>query len=122
MSGNVKFNGWINDDGTENYKCRAWVNFDGSGTVAIRASGNVSSITDYAQGQYRVNFTTAMPDVNYGTTVGISSNAGDSVWPVSYITNASNGGASSTSSLGLNVGNISGSTVDAVSVNVAIFR
>jgi hypothetical protein len=122
MSGNVKFDKWVNDDNSENYKCRAWVNFDGSNTVAIRASGNVSSITDYAQGQYRVNFTTAMPDVNYGITVGISSSASDSVWPVSYITNASNGGASSTSSLGLNVGNISGSTVDAVSVNVAIFR
>mgnify|MGYP003655133755 CR=1 FL=1 len=65
MSGNVKFNGWINDDNSENYKCRAWVNFNGSGTVAIRASGNVSSITDNGTGDYTVNFTTAMPDANY---------------------------------------------------------
>jgi hypothetical protein len=101
---------------------KAWVNFNGTGVVAIRASYGVSSLTDYAQGQYRVNFTTAMPDVNYGITVGISSSASDSVWPVSYITNASNGGASSTSSLGLNVGTIGGATLDAVSVNVAIFR
>jgi hypothetical protein len=47
------------------YACRAWVNFNGTGTVAIRASGNVSSITDNAVGDYTVNFTTAMPDVNY---------------------------------------------------------
>ena len=47
------------------YMCRAWVNFNGTGTVAVRASGNVSSITDNGTGDYTVNFTTAMPDVNY---------------------------------------------------------
>jgi hypothetical protein len=41
------------------------VNFNGTGTVAIRASGNVSSITDNGAGDYTVNFTTAMPDANY---------------------------------------------------------
>jgi len=48
-----------------NFSCRAWVNFNGTGTVAIRASGNVTSITDNGTGLYTVNFTTAMPDVNY---------------------------------------------------------
>ena len=47
------------------FACRAWVNFNGTGTVAIRASGNVSSITDDGTGIYTVNFTTAMPDANY---------------------------------------------------------
>jgi hypothetical protein len=47
------------------YACRAWVNFNGTGTVAIRASGNVSSITDNGTGNYTVNFTTAMQDANY---------------------------------------------------------
>lgn len=47
------------------YACRAWVNFNGTGTVAIRESGNVSSITDNGVGSYTVNFTTAMPDANY---------------------------------------------------------
>jgi len=47
------------------YSARAWVNFNGTGTVAIRASGNVSSITDNGTGDYTVNFTTAMPDANY---------------------------------------------------------
>lgn len=45
--------------------CRAWVNFNGTGTVAIRASFNVSSITDNGTGDYTMNFTTAMPDANY---------------------------------------------------------
>ena len=47
------------------YACRAWVNFNGTGTVAIRASGNVSSITDNGTGDYTVNFATSMPDGNY---------------------------------------------------------
>jgi hypothetical protein len=49
--------------------CRAWVNFNGTGTVAIRASFNVSSITDNGTGDYTVNFTTAMPDANYCANV-----------------------------------------------------
>jgi len=44
---------------------KAWVNFNGTGTVAIRGSFNVSSITDNGTGDYTVNFTTAMPDANY---------------------------------------------------------
>jgi hypothetical protein len=51
------------------YACRAWVNFDGTGTVAIRASGNVSSITDRGTGKYTVNFTTAIEDINYSPSV-----------------------------------------------------
>jgi hypothetical protein len=54
------------------FGCRAWVNFNGSGTVAIRASGNVSSITDNGTGDYTINFTTAMPDANYNA-VGLTS-------------------------------------------------
>jgi hypothetical protein len=44
---------------------KAWVNFNGTGTVAIRASYNVSSITDGGTGVYTVNFTNALPDANY---------------------------------------------------------
>ena len=57
------------------YPCRAWVNFNGSGTVAIRGSGNVSSITDNGTGNYTVNFTTAMTDANYSVS-GIASDVG----------------------------------------------
>ena len=50
---------------------KAWVNFNGTGTVAIRDSYNVSSITDNATGQYYVNFSTPMNNTNYAV-VGCS--------------------------------------------------
>ena len=56
------------------YGCRAWVNFNGQGTVSIRASGNVSSITDLGTGSYTLNFSTSMPDANY-SVVGASTSA-----------------------------------------------
>ena len=59
------------------YAARAWVNFNGTGTVAIRASGNVSSITDNGTGDYTVNFTTAMSDNNYSVSTSSSYNNGD---------------------------------------------
>ena len=54
---------------TANYVAQAWVNFNGTGTVAIRASGNVSSITDNGVGNYTVNFTTAVADSNFAYLV-----------------------------------------------------
>jgi hypothetical protein len=51
------------------YGCRAWVNFSGQGGAAsIRASGNVSSVTENASSDYTINFTTAMPNTNYAIT------------------------------------------------------
>lgn len=52
----------------------AWVNFNGTGTVAIRSSYNVSSITDNGTGQYRINFTNAMSDANYATNASCGLN------------------------------------------------
>jgi hypothetical protein len=51
------------------YPCRSWVNFNGTGTIAIRASGNVSSITDGGVGIYTVNFTTALTDTSFAPNV-----------------------------------------------------
>jgi hypothetical protein len=69
-SGNLLFNSGYGYAATA-YGCRAWVNFNGTGTVAIRGSGNVTSITDNGVGDYTVNFTTAMPDANYSGQVCI---------------------------------------------------
>jgi len=63
-AGLFKFNSGYGSVATA-YGCRAWVNFNGTGTVAIRASGNVSSITDNGVGLYTINFSTSMPDANY---------------------------------------------------------
>jgi hypothetical protein len=100
--------------------CRAWVNFDGTGTVAIRASFNVSSITDNGTGDYTVNFTTAMPDANY-VFVPSSSRESGSVGSRSlcYL----DGQTKTTSAIRL-VNLASGSTiaVDNAELSVAIFR
>lgn len=58
--------------GVEVYTAKAWVNFNGTGVVAIRASGNVSSITDFGTGGYGVNFTNAFADTNYTKNVSCS--------------------------------------------------
>ena len=63
-SSNLSFNSGYGSAAVA-YGCRAWVNFNGTGTVAIRASGNVSSITDNGTGDYTVNYTASMPDTNY---------------------------------------------------------
>jgi hypothetical protein len=74
-SGNFQFNSGYGSVATA-YACRAWVNFNGTGTVAIRASGNVSSITDNGTGDYTVNFTTAMPDANYSASLYTDGSSG----------------------------------------------
>ncbi len=97
--------------GYPSYQCRAWVNFNGTGTVAIRASGNVSSITDNGTGVYTVNFVSAMPDVNY-SVLKQDDNRG-----VGEI------GTLSTTNCGVVVrANTTDTVVDAAFVFVAIFR
>jgi hypothetical protein len=59
------------------FGCRAWVNFNGTGTVAIRASGNVTSITDNGTGDYTVNLTNAMPDINYSVSGSAGQGSGN---------------------------------------------
>ena len=96
------------------YACRAWVNFNGTGTVAIRASGNVSSITDNGVGDYTVNFTTAMPDANY-SSVGLG---GVNNYAHLYIKNVP-----TTTSLNVIVGvGNSIAPTDILFANIAIFR
>jgi hypothetical protein len=63
-SSNLQFNSGYGSVATA-YGCRAWVNFNGQGTVSIRASGNVSSVTDNGTGDYTLNFSTSIVDVNY---------------------------------------------------------
>ena len=70
------------------YACRAWVNFNGTGTVAIRASGNVSSITDNGVGDYTVNFTTAMPDA-YFISLASQNSIGNAFTTAAFINSSS---------------------------------
>lgn len=58
---------------------KAWVNFNGTGTVAIRASFNVSSITDNGTGDYTVNFATALADANYAMVANSPNQSGSNL-------------------------------------------
>ncbi len=100
------------------YACRAWVNFNGTGTVAIRASGNVSSITDNGTGTYTINFTTAMPDANYAvigsSSRGVTDTNGTFSFPLS--------GTYSTTAVQVRTQLYQATASDNAIVNVAIFR
>lgn len=101
------------------FACRAWVNFNGTGTVAIRASGNVSSITDNGTGRYRINFATAMPDANYAAIAS----EGEGVFP--SVTGNDTGiflGEHTTTSVNVYIVSISEAATDKAFVSVAIFR
>jgi hypothetical protein len=74
-SGNFQFNSGYGSTAIA-YGCRAWVNFNGTGTVTIRASGNVTSITDNGVGNYLINLTTALPDSNASVTIGLGADSG----------------------------------------------
>ena len=84
-SGNLSFNSGYGSAAVA-YGCRAWVNFNGTGTVAIRASGNVSSITDLATGTYTVNFTNSLTDANYSglITSGFASGIREDILGFAY--------------------------------------
>jgi hypothetical protein len=98
--------------------CRAWVNFNGTGTVAIRASFNVTSITDNGTGDYTVNFTTAMPDANYavsGNCSAISSGG--------YVVGIANSLAvPTTTAVRILTDSKSSGVIDLAYVNVSVFR
>lgn len=114
-NGNFQFNSGYGSVATT-YGCRAWVNFNGTGTVAIRGSGNVSSITDNGTGNYAVNFTTAMPDANYSQS-GIFGNGSTKDWSVFMLT-----GAVTSTSLQIFITNSAGVGADFSVIGVSIFR
>jgi len=95
------------------YGCRAWVNFNGTGTVAIRASGNVTSITDNGTGSYTVNFTTAMPDANYAFVATSDYGIANSFTATAPTTTAARLGTFNTTNA---------NNVDLAQIAVAIFR
>jgi hypothetical protein len=123
IAGTFQFNSGYGSVATA-YGCRAWVNFNGTGTVAIRGSGNVSSITDNGTGDYTVNFTTAMADVNYAPVVSTSAIGGLSTTPAMNSANNLAEVAPTTSAFRftLPVWNNTAINVDQKYISVAIFR
>jgi hypothetical protein len=115
-SGNLKFNSGYGSVATA-YGCRAWVNFNGTGTVSIRASGNVSSITDLGTGNYNVNFSTAMPDTDYSTVTALNYNNSTFVTNVGALVKLP-----TTSKIEIEVGGTANQAFDVHTINVAVFR
>jgi hypothetical protein len=100
------------------FACRAWVNFNGTATVAIRASGNVSSITDNGVGDYTVNFTTAMPDANYAM-----SGSGEDIDAQGDVTiGRANGAAKTTSACRIKTVDAGSVARDFPSIEIMFFR
>jgi hypothetical protein len=74
------------------YACRAWVNFSGTSSPGtIRASGNVSSVTRNATGDFTINFTTAMQDANYAIVATSADSGTTNIWNNQAATSASAG-------------------------------
>jgi hypothetical protein len=101
------------------YACRAWVNFNGTTSPGtIRASGNVSSVTKNGTGDYTVNFTTALPDINFSINGMCSIVLGNNV-PVVFDNSTIRARTTTSSSIRtMDAGNFG----DPVWVNIAVFR
>jgi hypothetical protein len=114
-SGNFRFNSGYGSVATA-YGCRAWVNFNGTGTVAIRGSGNVTSITDNGTGNYRVNLSITLPDINYAVVDSLGGDTG--------IVSDSIGGAYSytTTNFLVNTRGGNNAQADRAIVSCAVFR
>jgi hypothetical protein len=122
-AGNLKFDSGYGSVATA-YGCRAWVNFNGTGTVAIRASGNVSSITDNGTGNYTMNMTTALVDADYSITGFTTGNSTDNLRTIS-LAGVAGTGATTKTTTACNV--VTGSTattskVDMADISLAVFR
>ena len=114
-TGDLQFNSGYGSVATA-YGCRAWGNFNGTGTVAIRASANVTSITDNGTGDYTINFTNAMTDANYSCVGSTGGNVAGVTVNAPY-----NGATAATGSIRIGT-STSAIYTDASQVNVAIFR
>jgi hypothetical protein len=97
------------------YSCRAWVNFNGT-NGAISAGGNVSSVVRNGVGDYTVNFSTAMPDANYGVSLSSDGPAGTTGRNILTYS------ALASSSLRIYLKDAAGTQFDSGSISVAIFR
>jgi hypothetical protein len=119
-SANLQFNSGYGSVATA-YGCRAWVNWNGSGGASIRASGNVSSVTRNTTGDYTVNFTSAMPDINYSVATSIT-------FPQYGFYTATNNGsdtgtaAYTTGSIRVVSSRYGGGSVDGIVCTASVFR
>ena len=101
----------IKNDGRANsqFTAKAWVHFNGTGTLVVRDSHNVSSVTDVGTGFYQVNFSNVMASTYYTTMA--SNQAGNIVSPDGLATTYVN----------ISNRNVSNSGVDGANMQVLVF-
>lgn len=104
------------------FAARAWVNFNGTGTVAIRASGNVTSITDNGVGDYTLNFTNALADANYSVVGAATRPSGGGSGTFAILASSYGGSPTLLSTTAVRVCTGGGTDNDMGTVCVAIFR
>ncbi len=119
--GDLLFNSGYGSAATA-YGCRAWVNFQGSGTVTIRASGNVSSITDNSAGNYTVNMTTSMPDINYSAVATCSADGALAAISTIVFSNGATYVAPTVSAFRINARQSGSAASDPTTITAAVFR
>lgn len=95
---------------------KAWVNFNGTGTVAIRTSFNVSSITDNGTGDYTINFTSAFADANYAASYASGDASGQGRFAFGFVS------APTTTAFRVISATFGGASTDMSYVCVSIFR
>ena len=57
--------GSLTTDYIVNGSAKAWANLNGTGTIALRDSLNITSVTDNSTGNYTFNFASNMANANY---------------------------------------------------------
>ena len=110
----------VPSDTVINGSAKAWVNFNGTGTVAIRASFNVSSITDNGTGTYTANLTTSMVDANYSVTTATQPNNYSGAYTGSGLGTVA--GDNTASQVRLETRDTTNNAIDSNTIMMAIFR
>ncbi|BAQ90665.1 hypothetical protein [uncultured Mediterranean phage uvMED] len=108
----------------QNFRVRAWVNFNSIGSITIRGSGNVSSITDNNTGDFTVNYATALPNENYAVSSVQSfisnGNGPNATVNVNRINSSGLESAPTTSATRINTSNNAGASSDMKYVNLIV--
>ena len=111
----------LQDSSGNTNTCQAWVNFNGVTTITLRASFNVSSVTRISAGNYQVNFTNSLTDINYAPI--ISTGDGSQVTNIDVNYNSSGTlTAPTTSAFIFSTSLIGVSARDQTYINVVVFR
>ena len=120
----IKANTLLHSDGTtttqpsipalDDRMVKAWVNFNGTGTIAIRDSYNVSSLTDDGVGDAVINFATNMANTNFVTVAAASDPQ------ISTTDNMASSYEWSTSYVKIGINNNAGALRDRAYINVIV--